>query len=198
MKKMVVEQYEVNIPDYYEQIDPMPEDPEGSVVFRTQTENARCFLIGFPVDYSQSLPRNQKDLIAGIRSFLGKNQGIVQAETADDYAFSIVKALLDPHGGVQYIFTFQKFYEDGILNIQGVFEEGYTTGIRDTIVFEMCLSNNLVSIEENNTVGWTRDPYDQSITEGALMNLSEEEDFDELFPDFPLTLCRELIKAITG
>ena len=44
--------------------------------------------------------------------------------------------------------------------------------------------------------GWTKDPYDESYRRGALMNLSELEEFDEQFPGSALSMCRELVKAI--
>ena len=46
--------------------------------------------------------------------------------------------------------------------------------------------------------GWTCDPYDEKIDRGALMNISEQERFDEMFPGFPLSMCRELVKFLNG
>ena len=43
---------------------------------------------------------------------------------------------------------------------------------------------------------WARDPYDSTIKEGALMNMSEAEEYDEHFPGFPLSMCRELLHTI--
>ncbi len=37
----------------------------------------------------------------------------------------------------------------------------------------------------------------ESITTGARMNLSEQEEFDEKFPGFPLSMCKELVKYLT-
>ena len=194
MKKMVIRNEEINIPDYYEQVETKLSEPKDSVVFQYATENASCFVIGYPKDYSQSLPRTKSELIEGIRHYLGNNQGLIQVEAEKDYVFSIVKELKEP-SGVQYIMTYQRFCPEYIVHIQGVFDEINMTGIRDTTILEMCLSNNLVSINKETLEGWTHDPYDETITEGALMNISEEEDFDELFPGFPLTICRELIQT---
>ena len=46
--------------------------------------------------------------------------------------------------------------------------------------------------------GWSKDPYDENITTGVLMNQSEKEEYDEMFPGFPLTMCREFVRCIVG
>ena len=185
----------VCIPEYYQRVDSMPDDPENSVPYMVQTENAMCFALVFPVDESKSLPRTKEALISGIRQFLGENQGLIQVEAAEDHVYSIVKTLKEP-SGVQYILTYQKFLPEFILNIQAFFEEIGTTGIRDSVGYEMCRRQNLVGTEDDPFAGWARDPYDDSIREGALMNLSEREEFDEQFPGFPLSMCREFVRAL--
>ena len=57
----------ITIPDYYQRVDPMPDDPEDSIPYMVQTENAMCFALIFPVSESASLPRTKDSLIAGIR-----------------------------------------------------------------------------------------------------------------------------------
>ena len=183
------------IPGYYQKVDSMPEDPVNSVPYMFQTENAMCFALIFPVDESKSLPRTRDSLIVGIRSFLGENQGLIQVEASENYVYSIVKSMKEP-SGVQYILTYQKFYPGFILNIQAYFDEIGTTGIRDSMVYEQCRRENLVGKGDNPFEGWFKDPYDETIREGALMNLSEMERFDAQFPGFPLTLCREFIRTI--
>ena len=50
--------------------------------------------------------------------------------------------------------------------------------------------------EDDIFAGWSRDPYDDTITTGALMNQSEEEEYDEMFSGFPLSMCREFIDCV--
>ena len=194
-QKVTINGKTIFIPDYYQKVDSMPDDPEGSVPYMVQTRNAMCFALAFPVDESRSLPRSQEDLIAGIRQFLGDNQGLIQAEACEDRVYSIVKTLKEP-SGVQYILTYQRFYPEFILNIQAFFEEIGSTGMRDTLIYEMCRQQNLVGKKGDPFAGWTRDPYDETITEGALMNQSEQEQFDEQLPGFPLSMCREFLRAL--
>lgn len=185
----------VSIPNYYQRVESMPEDPEGSVPFAVQTENAMCVVFLYPVDESQSLPRRKEALVNGIRQYLGENQGLIQVDAGEDYAYSIVKTLKE-QGGVQYILTLQRFYPEFILNIQGYFEEIGVTGIRDNMVYEYCRRQGLVGNDGDSFAGWARDPYDEKVTTGALMNLSELKQFDEKFPGFPLSMCREFLESV--
>lgn len=185
----------VTIPENYQKVDSMPGDPADSIPYMVQTGNAMCFALIFPVVESRSLPRTKEALISGIRQFLGTNQGLIQVEAAGDHVYSIVKTLKEP-SGVQYILTYQKFFPEFILNIQAFFEEIGTTGIRDSVVYEICRRQNLVGMGDDPFAEWTKDPYDETIREGALMNLSEQEQFDEQFPESPLSMCREFVMAL--
>ena len=185
----------IHVPDYYQKVDSMPDDPADSIPYMFQTGNAMCFALVFPVDESQSLPRTKEALISGIRKILGMNQGVIQVEAAEDHVYSIVKTLKE-RGGVQYIMTYQRFFPDFILNIQALFEEIGTTGIRDSVGYEMCRRMNLVGKADDPFAGWAKDPYDETIKEGTLKNLSEREEFDAQFPGFPLSMCREFVRAL--
>ena len=185
----------ISIPAYYQRVESLPGDPEGSVSYMVQSENALCLVQLYPISESESLPRKKETLIAGIRQYLGENQGLIKVETAKDYIYSIVKTLKE-QGGVQYILTYQVFYPDFVLNIQAFFEETGITGTRDNAVYQYYRSKGLIGTSEDPFKGWTRDPYDESISNGALMNISELEQFDEMFPGFPLSICRELVRTI--
>ncbi len=195
-KKLVkVNGVEISIPEYYQQVDSDPEDPENSLSFAAQTEYARCFVLITPVDYSKSLPRKQEDLIEGIRQYLHENQGFIKVDTGDDYVYSIIKTMKEP-SGVQYILTYQRFCKGFIVNIQGFFEESGITGLRDSTVYSILRNENIIGTDDDAFKGWAQDPYDANITIGARMNLSEDEEFDEKFPEFPLSLCREFVNTI--
>lgn len=185
----------ITIPAYYERVDSMPGDPEGSVAYAAQTDNVMCFALIFPVDESRALPREQSELIGGIRQFLSEKQGLIRAEASEERAYSIVKTLKE-HGGVQYGLSYQRFYPEFVLDVQAFFEEVGMTGQRDSVVYDLCRREGLVGNADDPFAGWARDPYDESVTEGALMNLSEDEQFDEYFPGFPLTMCREFVRGL--
>ncbi len=132
---------------------------------------------------------------AGCSEDLGDSQGLIQEEVAEDYVYSIVKTLKDPTG-VQYTLTYQKFFPEFILNIQAFFDEIGRTGMRDTLVYAMYGKQGLVGNDKDPLAGWSEDPYDKTIRTGALMNLSEQERFDDHFPGFPLSMCREFVRAV--
>lgn len=194
-QEVSIRNHTIQIPVYYQKVDSLPDDPEESIPFMIQTENASCFVLAFPIPLTKAMPQDKEVVISSIRSFMGANQGLIQVEADDDKVYSIVKTLKQ-EGGVQYTLTCHKYFQDCALCIQGFFDEIGTTGLRDTIVYEMCRRNNLVGTEDEPFKGWTCDPYDASIREGALMNLSEQEIYDDKFPDFPLSMCRELVRML--
>ncbi len=196
-KNILINGEKLSIPAYYQQVKSEPGDPDNSIPLVVNTEYARCIAFASPVDYSKALPRKQEDLIDGIRSYLADNQGLIKVVSEKDYVYSIVKNLKEPHG-VQYILSYQRFCKDFILFVQAFFEEMGTTGLRDSMIFSLMKKEGKVGTKEDPFAGWTRDPYDETYRKGALMNISESEVFDEKFPGFPLTLCRELIDCITS
>lgn len=194
-QNLTIEGTAVALPAYYQRVDSMPDDPENSVPYMAQTEHALCFVLVYPVSREQALPRDKDMLISGIREYLSDKQGIIQVETGEDYVYSIVKTLHQP-SGVQYTLTYQKFSPQGILAMHGFFEENGATGMRDSVVFEQCRGDGAVGNESDPFFGWAKDPYDPEYTKGVLMNISEQEQYDERFPDFPLSLCRELVVSL--
>lgn len=81
------------------------------------------------------------------------------------------------------------------IQISGYFDEIGTTGIRDVMVFEILRRKGKVNEDMES---WTADPYDPSVKTGFLMNISEREQYDEIFPDHPLSVVRSLIRHLTG
>ena len=184
------------IPAFYRKLNSMPDDPPNSVSYGGHTEHTDCFMLIYPIQKAASFPKNKEEIILGTRHNMADDQGIIQIEANENYAYSIIKSMKQPHG-VLYTLTFQKFYSDLTLNVQAFFDESGTTGIRDAAIFESCLRKNAVAVGDDGKMkGWARDPYDASITQGALMNLSEQEQFDAAFPDFPLSMCRDMVKVL--
>jgi hypothetical protein len=75
------------------------------------------------------------------------------------------------------------------------YEEGIT-GMREAVIGEkMTREGKIISMEEG-AERWSIDPYDPEIKEGTLMNLSEKEEYDFIFPEHPLTFIRNKLKAL--
>ena len=64
------------------------------------------------------------------------------------------------------------------------------------MVYSYCSGNKLVGSDDDPFRNWAKDPYDESIHQGALMNMSEGEELDAHFPGFPLTMCREFVRTL--
>jgi hypothetical protein len=80
-------------------------------------------------------------------------------------------------------------------HVNGQFVEAGMTGMRDTMVWELACRQGLVSISDDSK--WMFDSYDKTMHRPYMMNLSEKEEYDEMFPDHPLSQCRKFVKLIT-
>ena len=56
--------------------------------------------------------------------------------------------------------------------------------INNQTIFGKLRSEGIVGTDEDPFAGWMRDPYDENWKKGALMNMSELEEFDPYFPGF--------------
>jgi hypothetical protein len=199
--EIMLKEFPVHIPDDYGQVQSMPGDPVGSISFMKQTPNSACLSMYTPIPAEQSMPFNSVDqVISGIRGVLAIDQGIIEVEaggTSDDrkYIYSIIKTV-NRGGvqGVQYILTMHLgYYSDYVFQAQAFFDETGLTGTREASVFAILENEGKVG---SNGEGWQCDPYDPSYVQGALMNLSESRDYDETFPNHPLSQARALAKFL--
>lgn len=203
-KTVKVAGYKVSIPACFERMKKAPAEVRGLNAHVAQTEDASCLLL---FDYDKSLPDVHVEKEALIRTIhddvLGDNQGLIAAEVGEvdrmAYLYSIMKTLLEDDGapmGVEYALTMLIAWKKGAVRIRGFFDEQGTTGMRDSMVFAM-RSSKLGGMDAA-LEGWTKDPYDPSRTTGALMNVSEREEFDPMFPAHPLSIARDVVRSILG
>ncbi len=197
-KEIQIGKTEIKVPDYYQKVDSMPEDPENSVPLMVKTDNAMCFAIAFPIAENEAMPFGApKEVIDGIHKAMDDLQGLIEVESGEAngnaYIYSIVKSLREDQPGVQYTLTFEKQCNEETIHVQGYFDEVGTTGLRDTLVYGTFEPN--VDFEQR-MIDWRHDPYDSSYTRGNLMNHSEDRVYDDHFPGHPLSMCRELVKAL--
>lgn len=199
MKNVIkIRNEEITIPNEYRLMDRLSTDPEEMIVYGKQNNNSFINIMIQPYNVEQSLPSNVDDLIEGTRNYLNDKQGLIEAKNGTtknniEYVYTIVKDLDNTqHEGTMYFLTIEFKYSDYVIDIQGYFQEIGTTGIRDSIVYAECLKNKTISGLED----WLKDPYDKNNKKGILMNISEKEEYDEMFKEHPLTECREFIKYI--
>jgi len=82
-----------------------------------------------------------------------------------------------------------------VIKVQAI-EQG-ATGIREAMIWPQLNAAGVVSIDEaGRMTGWSADPYDNTVTEGFLMNLAEAVHYDAQFPSHPLSLVRAKLEEI--
>jgi hypothetical protein len=72
------------------------------------------------------------------------------------------------------------------------------TGTRDTAIFIRLLDAGDVEFAAGaqQPTNWMGDPYDPSITGPPARNRADDEKYDSLFPDHPLSRVRSLLRQI--
>lgn len=190
----------LNLPLEYKVLDKFPEDPMYSVNYGMNTSNCASFVQSFPMSARRTMDYyNVQKIINGIHQSLDDSQALIEVKAGRtnhnrQYVYSIVKTKGDPIG-VQYFMLMHVAYEDIAINVNGHFVETGMTGERDSIVWELACRKGFVSISDNSK--WTFDPYDKNLKRPYLMNLSEKEEFDKMFPDHPLSQCRRFVEIVT-
>lgn len=130
------------------------------------------------------------------RSLANQNNGaIIKVEIGRiqnvETVGTIFKFPMKPRG-MRYIGSITIPYKDRSYVLKVECPEVGTTGMRDSVIMNKMLGDGVVTVdfEKRRMKGWFKDPYDDSLTEGFHMNLSEAEEFDEMFPKHPLTIVR--------
>ena len=73
-----------------------------------------------------------------------------------------------------------------------------TTGMRDTLVLMKLMQSGVVRFPEgaDQPAGWMADPYDPAIATPPGRNLSDDPEYDAIFPDHPLARVRRTLARI--
>lgn len=125
--------------------------------------------------------------------------GIIEVELVDLQGFTAVRTIFkipQEPTGMTYVgsltIPFAKY--SFVAKIQA--PEVGVTGMRDSVILDKHIREGDVSLEDDGIKGWFYDPYDTSIQEGVLMNKSEQVQYDEMFPEHPLSQTRRLLAQI--
>lgn len=185
------------IDDSWQSLKTMPKDPPGTHVFGKATENCKCFIIAHPISVQHTMPfGDPQKIINGVHAALADEQALIEVKSGSTemgkIVYSIIKTKKQP-SGVQYTLTMDMATKSGAVHIQGFFDEAGVTGRRDVIIYELERRNGNVT---KDFEGWMIDPYDSSFRRGMyLMNLSELEKYDSMFPQHPLSVARAFIRS---
>lgn len=76
--------------------------------------------------------------------------------------------------------------------------EGGMTGTREAFTASTLIKAGKLAIDADskNLIGWASDPYDSSRRDPLMRNLSEDEAYDEKFPQHPLSRLRRYLSRI--
>lgn len=130
--------------------------------------------------------------------------GLIKVDVTDIQGVRCIETIFKlprDESGVLYIGALTIPFEDRsyVIKVQAI--EPGAIGSREAMIWAQLDAAGVVSIDETGRIiGWSADPYDKSVTEGFLMNLSEAIYYDAQFPSHPLSLVRakleELIKSV--
>lgn len=127
------------------------------------------------------------------------NGGLIEVVLSQKDKVPFLKTILklpQEHSGIIYIASLTIPFKtcSFVLKVQA--SEVGITGMRETLIANRLLSENIISVGENGYSNWFSDPYNSSFKGGLLMNKSEHSDYDNEFPKHPLTQVRQIIKQI--
>lgn len=186
--KITVNSIELNLPDVCEP-SPIPAGfPSGSASLSFQKEQTMAYILFIPMSIAHAMPRHALDtVIAKNREGLAENEGLVDAgegksDSGEDMVYVIEKRR-EADDTVTYLLYCHYFKEDQVIHIQGYFNAAAAEE-RETEVRKV-MEKEGIPVEP-----WCHDPFDSSVSDGFLMNQSEQENFDGMFPYHPLTMCR--------
>lgn len=183
------------VPNYYKQLKTLPEDPPKCEAYIAASECFQCFIKVFPIPNKYLMPLDTKVIIDEIHQYLSDDQGLIECEVlktnnGKNIVYSIIKTKMEP-SGVQYFLRAHIIDSIESIEVNAFADETGITGMRDANVFELFIRKNKDS--KNIYDGWFEDPYDKNYKKGLLKNKSELREFDELFPDHPLSELRRLL-----
>jgi hypothetical protein len=101
----------------------------------------------------------------------------------------VIKAPMEPRGRI-YVGSLTLPFRDFSYVLKVECREQAATGVREAIV----MAKVALPLDANNELaGWFADPYEPSARGPMVRNLSEDEQYDPLFPEHPLTRVRSLL-----
>jgi hypothetical protein len=126
--------------------------------------------------------------------------GIIKVELDKLQGFDIIETIFksrqEPHG-TTYIGSITVPFKDRSYVVKVQCPEIGITGIRESVIFDKICQEQGEKVDKDKineiVKNFFRDPYDENIRNGFLMNLSELQEYDEMFPDHPLTIVRTQI-----
>jgi len=109
----------------------------------------------------------------------------------------ILKAPQKP-AGMGYLGSLTIPLDNGAYSVFVACRETGITGMRDTAVFSRLLRSGEVKFADGagQPANWMNDPYDAALNGPLARNRADDETYDALFPEHPLSRLRVLLRQI--
>ena len=198
MPKVRMPKGDIAVPDNYFKLNSAPGDPPCSIPLGSESSGYQAFIMVYPIHMSEAMPfGHPQTLISGIHNQLDENQGLIavkegKTKIGRNFMYSIIKSFDDKEIKNQYNLTLHIFYDTYAVNITGFFDEAGVTGVRETQAYIALRNEGIIAGRDD----WCKDPYDANYIKGHLMNRSEDERFDAVFPEHPLSEARRFASFI--
>lgn len=198
VQEIIIGDIQITIPASFAKLNRLPDDPPDMVAYATQTEQSTCMMFLQPIGIEYAMPYDEPQAVINeIHQTLSDDQGLIEVATATtntgrNTIWSIVKTS-SPTACTQYALTMHIDWHSFTLQVQAFANEARVAGIREAQVHEFARRQGWI---DSNGHGWSQDPYDAEYHHGALMNISENDQFDNSFPNHPLSVIRRLTATL--
>ena len=197
MQRIKVQDRSIRISEIFRKMDKIPAsfpfevDENKTAVYIAMSANSYMVLAISAATDEELLKLAKNELIDLIHETMASNQGLIEVAEGNSrhgrhYSYSIVKTLFDKPRVMDYKLTMEIGRPGMYLKINGFFEERANIGLREGMLYKTL----------KMPVDWFKDPYDADYKKGTLMNKAENAEYDQLFPDHPLSLLRVFISEI--
>ena len=159
--------------------------------------------------YDLSKPADFRAIPADLETIRSKSRkqaaqyggAIVEVELCEIGGMAAVREILkvpQKPTGMGYLGSFMLPCSDSAYLLAVACPERGLTGMRDTAIFAKLMQSGEVKFEEGNEqpTNWMRDPYDAAIVGPPARNRADDEAYDVLFPEHPLSRVRSLLRQI--
>lgn len=168
------------------------------IQYKKHTDSAYCLARIYLEEKQKALPFDTNNIINKLHNVLTDDKGLVEVKSGitkngGRYVYYIIKKQKNSFS-MEYDLLMNIDINDELFCVQTKFSEEGITGKRDSVILNDLANKGIVSLPDMN--GWFRDPYDENHKKGLLMNLSEKEEYDNIFPYHPLSELRRFIKYI--
>lgn len=181
----------------------LKEESASAIVWRDDGDGIGLYFFPIPPDLPAS-PTEIDALRLDYRRKLARAGGaVVEVEPLDVDGVPAVRTVVklpQEAGGMTYVASITVPFADFSYVLKFQCHEGTPTGLRESVVLSKLLHAGDVSQGDDGKLsGWWRDPYEPAHEAPLLRNRAEDEGYDELFPDHPLSRARRhLARAARG